>query len=218
MGRPRGSRNRPRKAPPATARSLRAECKRRFEHWFDEDWSYEHYGRALLGDDASTLDDELADEPPGSIGAHLLAYRASSMEAFERKRRQRLEAARARVVRVLDVLRGAALTAAKATRELRVDEDDAVEIGLDVLAAMVRAMPPELVAKVAPWKVRGMSRRARVAANAERVLGRSELEPRQLAVIGILAGVRVQIRRGDTVAAVLKREANAYARLRLLKR
>ncbi len=117
-------------------------------------------------------------------------------------------AAEERARKVLNELRSRALAAAKAVRS-----GSSGALG-EVLRTIVYRLPAELLADDAAWARRTTRPRRRVMMNAGPALGVRKLEARDLAVIGILAGVRVQIRRGDCVADVLRREARCYSSAR----
>lgn len=113
---------------------------------------------------------------------------------------------RARLRKVLSALRSHALAAVKAAASTS-DSDVARS-----LRAIVAALPASLIDASPSWRApKRISRRTRVAQNAPRVFGR-ELHARELAVVGILAGVRFTVRKGDTVSDVLTRERNNYVR------
>jgi hypothetical protein len=86
------------------------------------------------------------------------------------------------------------------------------------LKRLVAELPRELLAPTPAWKQERLpSIRTRVAAQAVKYFG--PVPPRVLAAIGVLVGapVTARQRRGrlESVQAVFKREANAYARMKL---
>lgn len=231
MGRPRGARD-PKLAAmldaTATRPRLLAYCRKQYEEWFGEPWDGA-LAPLLLGADEIAVGDPLVRlARPPSLRGRVEPSRRDSREAREQRQlrdargdvraaiievTKATRAARSALTRLRSAAKDADATAERWKTRLVVESEDgedwseALAAGIDVVEAMLEKLPDNLDI---PRPPRCAEPRAplveRAAAHFDRPLA-----PRELAVIGILAGVAVQPRRSDTVADVLARERANYA-------
>jgi hypothetical protein len=218
----------------ATLPALRAECRHRFEETFGERWT--HRWRSELVDFVITMRDGSGnDGDPKSAREEQI----DQLERDWKKHQRKIEEAGARIRGALDDIRNALASARKAIRDThtvatlsdgRLSRYVIQSTKVDDLAKVVRTIDeasPEFTEQPPPWRVPPPpSERAILEARARQVFGEHlgrDLSPRELAFVGILAGIRPDLAprkvRGRrpvllTVQDVLEREANVYAAFR----
>lgn len=204
---------------PATPRSLRRWAKRAFRTWFGREW--ERRDEVLL----------FPERARSETARHRERERQHARKVREARREVaavvvELTKAERAATRSLSRLRAAttegAEVRARLERELvtgRHDagDEDAREVGLDVLADVLDAIGR---VRVRLPDTRKVGRAGRLDSRRRTVLRwgvvgvERPLQDRELAVVGILCGLDLDARDGETVADVVRRARNAYAAMR----
>jgi hypothetical protein len=203
----------------ATPRRLVAFCRAQFEAWFDEAWD-EATGVLLLSADEIDVENPVVRmaRPPRDRA------RRGSLEAAQRRQLRDAEKevravmndvskAATGVRRALSRLRSAANDARKLVTEWqgKLSIEDALTVNLDEVERLLEQLPEDLDNAHPPRRSEARTLVAERACLYFLDRFKRELVPRELVIIGILAGVAVAPRRGDTIAKVLDRERVIYA-------
>jgi hypothetical protein len=236
MGRPAGARDPKLVAMlegKATRRRLLDYCLAQYRApaWFGVPWD-PSIAVYLLGDDEIDVGDPLVHltRPPSLRGRKGWIGEAAERRMMREARAdvgnsinevtKATRAARSALTRLRSAARTADASVAKWKSKLVVEDENgvdwgaAIEAGLDIVERLLEELPVGLDAERPPRRV---ERRSLLAARAAKHFDRA-LAPRELAVVGVLAGVHVVPRRDDTVATVLERERETYAQLAMRNR